>query len=99
MNQKKSSVIEYINKGSVPLDIMGTIDLPRLAEREIVQDYLKHHKVNDTVLLNHFHKMLSEFLQKLCAQDHEGLSTLVEKRFHDKLKSFSETLKSFPLEY
>lgn len=66
----KKTSIEYMCKGSFPLDRAGTIALPKLPERQFVEDYLQFKKLDEELLTEHFSGMFTTFLSGLAAKDY-----------------------------
>ena len=86
-------------KGALPLDKAGTIALPKLPSRHLVDEYLQHQHISEDILVEHFNTMFQEFVQSMIAKKYDKLEKLVEPRFLNKLKSQTETFEKFDLKY
>jgi len=61
-NTPKKTEIEYLCRGNFPLDTKGTIELPKIPRRTLVAEFLKHKKVEESVLHSHLLGQLHKFI-------------------------------------
>lgn len=70
-----------MNNRSVPIDIEGTMLLPAVTGRTIVDNYLVKQRVEEEVVRDYLVDLCYEFVEKLGKRDYEGLEDFVEPRF------------------
>ena len=58
----KKTQVEYMFNGALPLDRAGTIALPKLAQRDLVQKFMDRKSIEQDVLLDHLQGLFQDFL-------------------------------------
>jgi hypothetical protein len=71
---------------NLPHDANGCQALPKLPHREKVEMFLSHKMIDEEFLADKFHSMIQNLYTSIAQKDVEGISSLTEARFADKIK-------------
>ena len=87
---QRAPTINYMCNDRVPLDLEGTLPLPEIPERHFVSIYLDEKMVDRDLIKSHLHGLAQDFMQQLQAKNFDGLESIAEARFVDKLRDAGE---------
>lgn len=67
--------------GQLPIDVKGTVKLPKIPTRELVGDFLDSKKITEELLCEHFLTMIKQMLTGIATNDHATITKLAEATF------------------
>ena len=71
----------------MPLDTAGTIELPKIPPRMLADKFLADKQIEESILQEHFLRMLHKFIAGVVDQDQEAIEKVAEARFADRMIS------------
>jgi hypothetical protein len=71
--------------GQLPVDIKGTVKLPKIPTRELVGDFLDAKKITEELLCEHFLSMIKQVFTGIATKDHSQITKFTEATFAQKL--------------
>ena len=63
--------IQYLS--SLPIDSVGTLKLPQIPTRDLVQEYFIKRSISDDLLKEHFLGMISSLFAGIAAKDEQAV--------------------------
>jgi len=79
--------------GSLPVDMRGTVKLPKIPTKELIGDFFQAKHINDELLCEHFLGMINEMFTGIASHDHEAIKKVAEATFAKRLISETTGLK------
>jgi hypothetical protein len=73
--------IKYIANDLVPIDSQGTLVLPKVPERPMVEDYFKQKSLDDSVIAEHLQANLNKLFTAIAKKDEATVYELTEPTF------------------
>ena len=83
---QRDPTIHYMCDGQIPVDLMGSMELPIIPERKLVVELLEHKCIDQDDINRKCHQIITDFLSALKAQDWERLEKLAEPTFLEKIR-------------
>lgn len=77
--------MQYMCRGALPFDRAGTLALPAMPDRVLVEHYLNSKNIPSDLLTEFFSGQVSKFLESIAQRDYAALESITEKRFFAKL--------------
>jgi len=77
--------IEFMMDNRIPVDLQGTIKLPKLPTRDLIDEYYTKRSLSDDLLKEHFLSMISQLFNGIVNKDEAAISKIAEPNFAAKI--------------
>merc|ERR1740130_2601170 len=85
--------IQFMMDNRIPVDLQGTLKLPKIPTRDLIDEYYTKRSLSDDLLKEHFLSMISQLFNGIVTKDEAVINKIAEPQFAAKIIEKAEEIK------
>jgi hypothetical protein len=85
--------IQFMMDNRIPVDLQGTLKLPKIPTRDLIDEYYTKRSLSDDLLKEHFLSMISQLFNGIVKKDEAAINKIAEPHFAAKIIEKAQEVK------
>ena len=85
--------IQFMMDNRIPVDLQGTLKLPKIPTRDLIDEYYTKRSLSDDLLKEHFLSMISQLFNGIVKKDEAAINKIAEPHFAAKIIEKAKEVK------